>query len=298
MRASRILIIGTGGQLASELRRQPAPTGTILLDPRKVDVSDSSAVQALLDESRPTIVLNASAYTAVDRAEIDRERAFAVNADGPRNLARWCREHGAALVHVSTDYVFDGSQATPYTEQDAPRPLNVYGQSKLAGDEAIVRELEHYLIVRTSWLFSAHGQNFVKTIRRLARERDELRVVSDQRGRPTSAADLARAIWRLVHLHHTERKLAWGTFHLANAGATSWHGFAAAIVDHDAQITGRRPLVVPIPSSQYHTPARRPANSVLDTSRFETTFGFGLPPLTEALADVMLELQARSASSA
>ena len=288
----RTLIVGTSGQLATELHRQA--DGVQLQPAQKVDVADESAVRALLDEARPSLIINASAYTAVDRAEQERERAFAVNANGPRYLARWCAANGAALIHVSTDYVFDGTKPSAYVEDDAVGPLNVYGESKLAGEVAIREELEQHLIVRTSWVFSAHGQNFVKTIRRLAAERDELRIIADQHGRPTSAADLAGALWRVTR----ERLLGgapmtWGTYHLANADPTTWHGFAEAIVELGARHSSRRPVVQAIPATDYPTPARRPANSVLDTARFETTFGFGLRPFRLALGDVLEELQAR-----
>jgi dTDP-4-dehydrorhamnose reductase len=284
------LIVGTSGQLATELHRQA--DGLPLQAAQKVDIADEHAIRALLDEARPSLVINASAYTAVDRAEQDRERAFAVNASGPRYLARWCAANGAALIHVSTDYVFNGAKASAYVEDDDVDPLNVYGESKLAGEIAVREELGQHLILRTSWVFSAHGQNFVKTMRRLAAERDELRVIADQHGRPTSAADLAGAVWRLTR----ERVLGaapmtWGTYHLANADSTTWHGFAEAIVELEARRTSRRPMVHAIPATEYPTPAKRPANSVLDTSRFETTFGFGLRPFRLALRDLMDELQ-------
>jgi dTDP-4-dehydrorhamnose reductase len=288
--AKRSLIIGTSGQLATELHRQ---AGALQVQPaQKVDVADEHAIRALLDEVRPALVINASAYTAVDRAEQERERAFAVNASGPRYLARWCAANGAALIHISTDYVFNGAKASAYVEDDAVGPLNVYGESKLAGEIAIREELTQHLILRTSWVFSAHGQNFVKTMRRLAAERDELRVIADQHGRPTSAADLAGAVWRIA----SERLLgdapiAWGTYHLANADPTTWHGFAEAIVELEAGHTSRRPVVQAIPATAYPTPAKRPANSVLDTGRFEAAFGFGLRSFRLALRDVMDELQ-------
>jgi dTDP-4-dehydrorhamnose reductase len=285
------LIVGTSGQLATELRRQAS--GVQLELPRKVDIADESATRALLDSARPALVINAAAYTGVDRAEQERDRAFAVNAEGPRYLARWCAANGAALIHVSTDYVFDGSKPGAYAEDDATGPLNVYGESKLAGEVAIREELPQHLIVRTSWVFSAHGQNFVKTMRRLAGERDELRVIADQHGRPTSAADLAGALWRVARERLADGASApWGTYHLANAEPTTWHAFAQAIVDLEARRTSRRPAVHAIPTTDYPTPAKRPANSVLDTTSFEAEFGFGLRPFRAALRDVMDELQA------
>lgn len=287
----RTVIVGTSGQLATELHRQAR--GVELQPPKKIDVADESAVRALLDAAQPTLVINASAYTAVDRAEQERDRAFAVNAEGPRYLARWCAAHGAALIHVSTDYVFDGTKSGAYTEDDAVGSLGVYGESKIAGENAVREELERHLIVRTSWVFSAHGSNFVKTIRRLAGERDLLRVVADQQGRPTSAADLAGALWRVTREQLlNDKPVTWGTYHLANTNQTTWHAFAQAIVDLEAQRTSRRPVVQAIPAADYPTPAKRPANSVLDTTRFERNFGFGLRPFSAALAEVMAELQA------
>jgi dTDP-4-dehydrorhamnose reductase len=288
----RTVIVGTSGQLATELHRQAE--GMQLLPAQKVDVTDERAVRALLDAARPSLVINASAYTAVDRAEQECDRAFAVNADGPRYLARWCAANGAALIHVSTDYVFDGAKPGPYVEDDKVGPLNVYGESKLAGELAVRKELAEHLIVRTSWVFSAHGHNFVKTIRRLAAERDELRIIADQHGRPTSAADLAGAMWRVVRERlHGDAPVPWGTYHLANADATTWHGFAEAVVGLEARHSARRPVVQAIPAIDYPTPAKRPANSVLSTARFETTFGFGLRSFRAALRDVLDELQPR-----
>lgn len=292
----RALIIGTTGQLATELHRKRDQLGGDVLPPRKVDIADADALCALLDESHATLVINAAAYTAVDRAEQDRERAFAVNSSGPRVLARWCASHGAILVHISTDYVFDGTKTDAYLETDPTGPVNTYGESKLAGEQAIREELERHLIVRTSWVFSAHGQNFVKTMRRLARERDSLRVVADQRGRPTSAADLAEALWRVVREDRLQQRRTWGTFHLSNTGATTWHALAQAVVALEAPLSGRRPTVEAIPSTEFPTPAKRPQNSVLDTTRFESAFGFGLRPFRAALEDVMRELQNDGAS--
>ena len=286
----RTLVVGTSGQLATELHRQAH--GVDLQPAQKIDVADERALRALLDEARPSLVINASAYTAVDRAEQERERAFAVNADGPRYLAQWCATNGAALMHVSTDYVFDGSKVGAYVEDDAVGPLNVYGESKLAGEVAIREELPEHLIVRTSWVFSAHGQNFVKSMLRLARERDELRVVSDQTGRPTAASDLARALLVLAGRFASGEAVAWGTYHFAGTGETSWHGFAQAIIAEQAAYTGRRPLVTAIGSSDYPTPARRPANSWLDTSLFERTFGLAPRSWRDDLREIVRQIVA------
>jgi len=287
----RVTIIGTSGQLASELRRRRCAPGLTLLDVEKVDVTDVGALRALLERHRPELILNASAYTAVDRAESEPERAFAVNESGPRHLADWCAQHGAALIHVSTDYVFDGSKPSSYVEQDQPAPLSVYGASKLAGEDAIRRALPRHVILRTSWVFSAHGQNFVKTMLRLARERDELRVIADQHGRPTAAADLADAMLRVAERVQTG-SARFGTFHFAGTGSTSWHGFAEAIVAEQAAFTERRPRVTAIGTTDYPLPAKRPANSVLDTAEFARAFAHNPRSWREGLREVVQELLA------
>lgn len=288
----RVIVIGTSGQLATELHRQ-APGGALeLFAPEKLDASSQSSLCELLDRARPELIINASAYTAVDRAETERERAFAVNETAPRLMAEWCRAQNAALFHISTDYVFDGQKSDAYREDDATAPLGIYGQSKLAGERAVRAALPRHLIVRTSWVFSAHGQNFVKTMLRLARERDELRVVADQHGRPTSAADLARVLWTLATRLAAERELAWGTYHFAGAGETTWYDFAVAIVEQQRAVTGRAPRVTAIGTADYPTPARRPAHSTLDTARFEGTFGLAPHAWRDDLQEVVRHLLA------
>lgn len=269
----RVVIIGTSGQLATELHHQKPSAPFDLYQPHKLDLTVRGAATQLLDQARPALVINAAAYTAVDRAEQERDAAFALNAEGPRELARWCAAHGSALVHVSTDYVFDGRKPSAYIETDSANPTSVYGHSKLAGEIAVRETLARHLVLRTSWVFSSHGHNFVKTILRLANEREELRIVADQRGKPTSAADLARLIWALASPLQQAKELAWGTYHLANQAETTWHGLAEAVLDERASITGKRPRLTPITTADYPTPAVRPANSTLDTSLFETTFG-------------------------
>lgn len=287
-----VAVIGTSGQLAIELRRQPAPAGVELVPAYKVDLADATAVKAYLDHTQPALIINAGAYTAVDKAESERERAFAVNAAGPGTLASWCVKHNAALVHVSTDYVFAGSKVGPYNESDDTAPLGVYGQSKLAGENAIRSAIEQYVIVRTSWVFSAHGSNFVKTMLRLAAERDELRVVADQYGRPTAASDLAVALWQVAARIQSGTP-RFGTFHFAGAGETTWHGFAQAIVDEQARYTGKRPRVTPIATHEYPTPARRPQNSILSTNAFEQAFKLTPRPWPHGLSEVVSELLAK-----
>jgi dTDP-4-dehydrorhamnose reductase len=287
----RAIVIGTSGQLARELRRRPCPPGLELLPAVKLDITNAASLTSKLDELRPELVLNAAAYTAVDRAESEREHAFAVNAAGPRILAEWCTQRGAALVHVSTDYVFDGSKSEPYGETDATAPLGAYGESKLAGEEAVRNACRQHVILRTSWVFSAHGQNFLKTMLRLAAERDELRVVADQRGRPTSASDLANAML-LVASRLQAGTANFGTYHFAGSGETTWHAFAQAIIDEQASITGKKPRVTPIATHEYPTPARRPANSVLATSAFEQAFGVVPRRWLEGMREAVQELTA------
>lgn len=288
----RLMVIGTSGQLATELHAQ-APAGQLEVVPAtRVDLTQPEQVLALLDRHRPGLVLNAAAYTAVDRAESEAELAHAVNGRGPRLLAEWCRAHDAALFHVSTDYVFDGRKPSAYVESDRPAPLGVYGASKLEGELAVQAALERHLIVRTSWVFSAHGNNFVKTMLRLARERDELRVVADQLGRPTAAADLARVLWLLAQRVAQGSELDWGTYHFAGAGETSWWGLAEATVAEQASLTGRRPAVTAIATADYPTPAERPKNSRLDTSRFEDAFGISPRPWRDDLREVVRQLVA------
>lgn len=286
-----VLVVGTSGQLATALHRLGSSLGSRLLPATPLDLADSAQLVGQLDALRPSVVLNAGAYTAVDKAETERERAFAVNADGPGTLASWCAANGAALIHVSTDYVFDGTKSGPYLEDDATGPLGVYGASKLAGEQAIAERLTEHVILRVSWVFSATGQNFVKTMLRLASQRDELRVVADQVGKPTSASELARVMLQLVERLH-EPGFPWGTYHFACPDSTSWHAFAQAIVDEQAPLTGRRPVVTPISTADYPTPARRPANSVLDCSRFQRAFELTPRAWRDELPSIVRELVA------
>jgi len=241
-----------------------------------------------INDFQPDAVINAAAYTAVDRAESEVEAAFAVNRDGPANLARACERAGISLIHISTDYVFDGSKQGAYVEGDPVSPLGVYGESKLAGEEAVRTLCPKHLILRTSWVFSAHGNNFVKTMLRLGAEREELGVVADQFGKPTSAAEIARLI--LDTLPDTEGK--WGTYHLAQPDAVSWHGFAEAIFDAAKRqgIVMKVEQVQPISTADYPTPARRPANSELDCRLLKSVFGVTIRGWRESLAEVIGEL--------
>jgi dTDP-4-dehydrorhamnose reductase len=265
----RVLITGANGQLGQELI-QSAPAGVEIsaFDRDGLDISDKLAVHALLSELKPDVVINAAAYTAVDIAEQEQEIAFAVNADGPRNLAAACNELGARFIHVSTDFVFDGNHSTPYLPEDAANPLGVYGASKLEGERNV---LAHYpdgsLVIRVGWLYSRFGNNFVKTILRLMAERDELGVVADQVGTPTNAAGLAQAIWQFA-----DESFTTGIYHWSDAGVASWYDFAVAIME-EGVASGKLEKAIsikPIRTSDYPTPARRPQYSVLDKTAIWT----------------------------
>lgn len=293
-----ILLLGANGQLGRELQRALAPLGTIVATTRSGALPDGSACEvadfdqpasltALLDRVRPALVVNAAAYTAVDRAEDDREAAFRANAEAPGVLAHWCAQAGVPLVHYSTDYVFDGQGTRPYREDDATAPLGVYGASKLAGEQAIRAAGGRHLIFRTAWVYASHSANFLRTMLRVGAERDVLRVVADQIGTPTPAALIADVTAQA--LQH-DGALS-GTWHLTAKGETSWHGFAEAIFA-DAVATGvlpRAPIVEAISTAEYPTPAKRPAYSHLDVAKLEQDFGVSLPSWQEGLKRVIAD---------
>ena len=267
-----MLLTGAGGQLGRELAAALAPCGSLIAcDHAALDLRDHQAISRVVRDASPQFIVNAGAYTAVDRAESERDVAFAINGDAPGVLAAEARRVGAVLIHYSTDYVFDGTQVTPYGEDAPVSPVNVYGASKLAGEEAIARSGAAALTLRTSWVYGRHGQNFFVTMRRLAAQRDEIRVVADQHGVPNWTRALASATATLVQRGHDDLVCNAGLYHLSAGGATTWFDFARAILaDTSVRIT-------PIPSSEYSTPARRPAYGVLDSTRFARTFGFALP---------------------
>ncbi|MCB1778355.1 MAG: dTDP-4-dehydrorhamnose reductase [Candidatus Competibacteraceae bacterium] len=287
----RIIVIGAQGQVGWELTRRALALGHNVLawDQVELDITDAVAVNQTLDASGADIVINAAAYTAVDKAEQEPERAFAVNRDGPVHLATACARLNIPLLHISTDYVYDGAKTEPYVETDPTTPMSVYGASKLAGDEAVCRLWSRHLILRVSWVFGVHGHNFVKTILRLAREREELRVVADQRGCPTFAGDIADALLELSgRIAEIDARDAWGTYHYCGAPATTWHGFASAIVEMARQ---QEPLpvktVTAITTVDYPTPAARPVNSVLDCTKLTTQFDMRPRPWQEGLQQVL-----------
>jgi dTDP-4-dehydrorhamnose reductase len=252
-----------------------------------VDITDSQSLRQAIDACAPDIVVNAAAYTAVDRAESEPEAAFAINRDGVAELAALCAERSVPLIHISTDYVFDGRKLSPYTEDDPIAPLGVYGASKAAGESALRQRAEQHVILRTSWVYSQFGSNFVKTMLRLAETKDEVKVVADQHGCPTAAEDLAEAIKSIVRAMRSRRQPAFGTFHLAGQGATNWCDFARAIFEMRAAKGHRTPRVVAISTADYPSAARRPANSRLDCSRIEQAYGIVLPPWRKSLASIL-----------
>jgi dTDP-4-dehydrorhamnose reductase len=292
----RILIVGNAGQLGRELECLFAGVGPMVaVDRESVDLADPDQTRALVRRAAPDVILNAAAYTAVDRAESDLALAHAINALAPRVLAEEAVERNALLVHYSTDYVFDGSKAGPWTETDAPHPLSVYGASKLAGEHAVQNSRAKHLIFRTSWVYGPHGNNFLLTMLRLARERDRLSIVDDQIGAPTTSIELARATHAIVTGLIAGRfgpPQDWsGLYHMTCAGSVSWYGFAQAIFSRASTLLGvKSPELTPIATKDYPTPAARPRNSVLSNDKLHTRFGVQLASWESALDEVIESL--------
>jgi len=297
----RILLFGANGQVGTELRRSLAPLGDVVATTRGGTLDDGSpcetadfdapeSLPALIERIAPDVVVNAAAYTAVDRAETDREAAFRANAEAPARIAQACAMRGARLIHYSTDYVFDGRGTRPYREDDPVAPLGVYGASKRAGEVAILAGGASHLILRTAWVYAAHGKNFLRTMLRLAAERDALRVVADQTGTPTSAALISD-----VTAQALAKPEVSGIRHLTATGSTSWHGFAEAIVSgaHARGLLSRVVPVVPITTADYPTPAARPGYSVLDTGRLSADLAIDLPDWTSGLSMILDDARLR-----
>lgn len=309
-----ILLLGANGQLGRSFLEHDAlaPLGLVTAasrDGKRIDggpaeVADLSApdtLPTLLDKLRPGIIVNAAAYTAVDRAEQEENLATRVNGEAVGVLGKWAAANGALVVHYSTDYVFEGNASTPYSVDAATAPLGAYGRSKLAGEQALQASGAAHLLLRTAWVYAPHGHNFLRTMLRLGGERDELRVVADQHGAPTSTDMIVRATvaaleaWRRADA--TQRVTLQGTHHLVASSHTSWHGFAGAIFEaaHACGLITRIPRIVPITTAEFPTPARRPAWSVLDNTEFQQRFGYALPHWQAGLHDVIdtLSTQAR-----
>ena len=291
----RILITGGAGQVGWELRRTLALFGEVVAPPRNIlDLASVDSLVAAVRDVRPSLIVNAAAYTAVDKAETDSGLAMKINGDAPRILAEQAALQNAALIHYSTDYVFDGRKAEPYREDDEAAPINVYGRTKLAGELGVMAAGATHLIFRTSWVYGSRGRNFLLTMLRLAKERKELKVVDDQFGAPTSARLIAEATAAAIARNFVDGKLdldrvgeMGGLYHLTAAGRTTWYGFAQAILAGKAGMA----KVSPIPTSGYPTPARRPQNSMLDNSKLEKQFGFSLPDWKTGLTLCLEELE-------
>lgn len=290
----QILVTGSNGQLGSDLCRLLAgkPWSVIPATSKDLDITDQAQVEAFFAGNKIDLVINTAAHTAVDKAESEEDASFKVNALGPELLGKACAANGGALIHISTDYVFDGEKPAPYVETDDTNPVNVYGRSKEAGERALREALDHHIILRTAWVFGAHGHNFVKTMLRLAADRDELTIVADQQGNPTAAADLASCIVALSDkiLSGGVGNDQWGTYHCVNQESVSWADFAEAIVAYAEGQTGRRPSVRPITTADYPTPAKRPQNSRLDCSKLQDAFGIEMPHWRQTLPGVIDEI--------
>ena len=289
----RVLLLGANGQVGAELASHFADTDLLALDRAGADLSRPESLRAVVRAARPDLILNAAAYTTVDRAESEPELADRVNHLSPGVLAEEAEQLGAVLLHYSTDYVFDGTKTTPYVETDEPNPLNVYGATKLAGERAVAAACSRHMILRTSWVYGHRGHNFLLTMLRLGRERDVLRVVDDQYGAPTSAAALAaatRAVFDRVASGEIENWV--GTYHATCGGNTSWAGFARAIFKEGSDGS---PRVEPIPTALYPTPAKRPRHSGLSGEKLRRTFGVELPPWEQAMKATLAALPAQFA---
>lgn len=301
----KILLTGKNGQVGWELQRTLASLGDIVaVGQKEMDLADPDSIRRVIEQVRPDLIINAAAYTAVDKAESEPDLAMAVNGIAPGIMAEEAKRLNAAIVHYSTDYVFDGTEKRPYGENDAPNPLNVYGKTKLAGERAIQTAGVPHLILRTSWVYGARGRNFLLTILRLARERDELKIVDDQVGAPTWSRLLAEITSQMVAqffspLRRPAVSLAdiSGIYHATPAGSTSWHGFAAKILEGTfRQAMQASPKLTPIPTSEYPLPAMRPRNSCLSNEKLAHTFGLAAPVWEESLTLCLQEIVGAAAT--
>jgi dTDP-4-dehydrorhamnose reductase len=289
-----ILVAGKSGQLARCLLDSTVLHNVpiVAVGRPELDLESGEGIDRVMAAVEPSAIVNAAAYTAVDRAEAESERAFAVNCDGAALLAAGAARRGIPFIQISTDYVFDGSKRSPYREDDVPAPQNVYGSSKLAGEIAVLKACPGAAVIRTSWVYSPYGNNFVRTMLRLSDEQPVVRIVEDQRGTPTSAADLAVAILAIAEqLRSANGSDGAGIYHLAGDGETSWHGFATAVFASLARRGRRVPTLQAITTAEYPTPARRPKNSCLDSSKAERIFGVRLPPWRSSVEECLDQLE-------
>ena len=286
----KVLVTGSNGQvgycLVQQLRQQNADF--LALDRDQLDITQRQAVWQTVSDYRPDVIINAAAHTAVDKAESEVEQAFAINRDGAAYLAEAAQQIGAAMLHISTDYVFDGQATQPYTETDATAPQGVYGQSKLAGEQAVLAACSRSIILRTAWVFGEHGHNFVKTMLRLGRERDSLGIVSDQHGAPTYAGDIAAALLHIAHHITQDKPTEYGIYHFSGKPYVSWYQFAEAIFQQAQQqgILANTPQLLAIATPDYPTPAKRPANSCLQLDKIQQAFGISPSDWQQALTQL------------
>lgn len=281
--SKKILVTGSNGQLGSECRKLSSSfpdNEFIFVSRQELPIDDIDAVSDFFSSNKIDFCINCAAYTAVDKAESDKEMAFNINAQAVEHLAKCCHQNNVQFIHISTDYVFDGKNNVGYIESDATGPLNVYGESKLAGEIAAMKVNPNVIIIRTSWVYSAYGNNFVKTMMRLMKERDSINVVNDQIGKPTYAADLAGAIFYIIFSGET---IMPGIYHYANDGIISWYDFACEI----KRIGGYDCIINPIPSSAYPVPAKRPDFSILNTAKITSTYGMTIPQWDDSLRQCM-----------
>lgn len=290
-----ILLFGKNGQVGWELQRALAPLGNLIVVDRHSrdycgDFEKPEGVAETVRKIKPAVIINATAYTAVDKAESEQDKARLVNATSIAALAEAAEEIGAWLIHYSTDYVFDGSGDRPWREEDATAPLNVYGQTKLEGEQAIVNNMSKYLIFRTSWVYAAKGNNFAKTMLKLAKDRDTLSVINDQFGAPTGAELIADSTAHAIRVALNDSSVA-GLYHLIAAGETTWHAYATSVIDFAKQqgVELNVQVINPVPTSAFPTPARRPANSRLNTEKFQQTFCLTLPDWQKGVERMLLE---------
>jgi dTDP-4-dehydrorhamnose reductase len=296
----KILLTGINGQVGNALKDKFPAHELVAISRAQLDLNDVNAIRQVVRQVKPNVIINPAAYTAVDRAETESEVAFAINATAPQVLAEEAAKLGSGLIHFSTDYVYDGKKASPYVETDTVNPVSVYGKSKLAGEDAIRAVGLPYLILRTSWVYGAYGKNFLKTILRLATEREKLSIVGDQFGAPTSSESIANAVVSLIDLWQLQNTTQSGIYHFTSQGCTTWHGFATEILNEYNALRESRgwpPLIAQvenvnsITTAEYPTPASRPANSKLDNAKLTNRFGLKLPDWQQGLLQVMRNLK-------